>query len=113
MFQNLGDLFSKVSEFQAKMKDIKEGLSSEIVSAEAGGGMVKATVNGNKELVSLTIEKELIKPEDAEMLQDLVVAAVNKAMVAAEGMARQRMEELTRSVIPGGLGNIDLSRFGL
>jgi DNA-binding YbaB/EbfC family protein len=113
MFNNFGDVFSKVNEFQSKVKDMKQTLASETVSAEAGGGMVKVTMNGNREVVSIVIEKDLINPNDAEMLQDLVVAGVNKALVAAEELSKRRMEELTKSIIPGGLGNVDLSRFGL
>ncbi len=95
------------------MKDMKTQLARETVTAEAGGGMVKVTVNGNKELISLTVEKELINPVDSEMLQDLIVAAVNKGMNEAENLAKKRLEEISKNVIPGGLGGMDLSKFGL
>lgn len=95
------------------MKEVKAQLANETVTAEAGGGMVKVTVNGNREVVSIVVEKDLIKPEDADMMQDLIVAGVNKALFEAEQLAKKRLEDITRNIMPGGLGGLDMSRFGL
>ena len=71
--------------------------------AAAGGGVVKAVVNGKHEVVSLTIDPEAVDPEDVEMLQDMVVAAVNEAMRKAEAEASQNMSRLTGGLNLGGL----------
>jgi DNA-binding YbaB/EbfC family protein len=113
MFGNMGELFGKINDFQGKIKSMKDQLATESVSAESGGGMVKVVVNGNKELVKLTIEKELMNPNDAEMLADLIVAAVNKGYANADDLAKRRMEELTKNMIPGGIPGFDMSKFGL
>lgn len=113
MFNQFGELFNKVNDFQAKMQELKRELSAQTVIAEAGGGMIKVTANGNREIVSIVIEKSVIAPEDAFILQDLIVAGVNKALSEADQLAKRRMEELTRSMLPGGLPGMDLSRFGL
>lgn len=110
----MADLFGKINEFQGKMKDMKDALAREEVHAEAGGGMVKVTANGNKEITKIELEKDIIDPNDKEMLEDLIVAGVNKALVAAEEMSKQKMGDLTKGMIPGGgIPGIDLSKFGL
>lgn len=97
---NLPALMSKARELQDKMKAMQEDLARRTVSADAGGGMVEATVNGRGELVKLRIDKaKLADPADTEMLEDLTVAAVRAAQVKAADMTRQEMEKMT-----GGLG---------
>jgi len=87
---------------QAKMMQIQEELEKRTVEASSGGGMVKAVVNGKFELLSLTIEKSVVDPEDVEMLQDLVVAAVNEAIRMAQEMTREEMAKVTGGMnIPG------------
>jgi len=87
---------------QAKMMKLQEELASRTVEASAGGGMVTAVVNGKHELVSLKVEKDVVNPDDVEMLQDLIVAAVNEAVRKAQEMAQAEMAKLTGGLqIPG------------
>ncbi len=111
--QNMADMFGKINEFQAKMKEAKDKLGELEVQAEAGGGMVKVTANGNREIIGITIDKDVVDPNDMEMLEDLIVAGVNKALAEAESASQQKMQEITSSMLPGGLGGFDLSQFGL
>ena len=103
MFGNLGDLagmMGKIKDLQGRMKEAQEQLSGITESAESGAGLVKATVNGHKKLVALTIDADLLKPDDQEMLQDLVVAAVNKAMDALEPRIKEHLQKATEGVLP-------------
>ena len=87
---------------QERMLEIQEGLASKVVEATAGGGMVSVVVNGKLEVLSLKIEKEVVNPEDVEMLQDLVVAAVNEGTRKAQEMATAEMAKVTGGMqIPG------------
>lgn len=99
---NMADLFGKVQDMQAKMQELQEQLSDLIVEAEAGGGMVKVKANGKKEILGLVIDRDLVDPQDKEMLEDLVIAAVNKALTKAEDASKEKMQELTRGLMPGG-----------
>ncbi len=102
MSQNFGKLMKQAQQMQAKMMHIQEELEKRTVEASSGGGMVKAVVNGKFELLSLTIEKSVVDPEDVEMLQDLVVAAVNEAIRMAQEMTREEMAKVTGGMnIPG------------
>ncbi len=111
---NMADLFGKMNEFQSKMQEAQQRLGELEVSAEAGGGMVKVTANGNRQIVSIKLEKDIIDPEDPDMLEDLIIAGVNKALTEAESAAKDKMQEVTRDLLPGGgLPGMDLSKFGL
>ena len=84
------------------MMRVQEELAGKTVEATAGGGMVTAVVNGKHELVTLKIEKEVVDPEDIEMLQDLVVAAVNEGVRRSQEMAAEEMSKITGGIsIPG------------
>ncbi len=93
-------MLGKVKEMQSKLTDAQEKLSGIIAEGEAGGGLVKAVANGKKQLISLEIDKDLARPEDLEMLQDLVVAAVNKALEAAEIKSKEFMQKETEGIMP-------------
>jgi len=93
-------MMGKMKEVQAKIKEAQENLVNIKTTAESGGGMVKATVNGKKELITLDIDNDLVKPEDKEMLQDLIVAAVNKATQEAEVLAKEEMKKSTDGMLP-------------
>ncbi len=81
---------------------MQEELQSREVEASAGGGMVTATVNGAQQLVALKMEPSVIDPEDVEMLQDLVMAAVNEAVKKSQAMAQEEMSKITGGMnIPG------------
>ncbi|MDX2303478.1 MAG: YbaB/EbfC family nucleoid-associated protein [Microscillaceae bacterium] len=94
------NLMGKVKEMQEKMQTAQENLVNIKASAESGAGMVKATVNGKKQLISLQIDKELLKPEDSEVMQDLIVAAVNKALQDVDILAKEELKKSTQGVLP-------------
>ena len=99
---NMGQLMKQAQQLQTKMAKLQEELGEQTVEASAGGGMVNVTVNGRQEIVSIRIEREVIDPEDAEMLQDLIVAAVNEAVEASQNLAAGEMEDITGGLnIPG------------
>jgi DNA-binding YbaB/EbfC family protein len=84
------------------MGEVQGELAKKTVTSEVGGGMVKVTVNGKQELLAIQIEKEVINPDDADMLQDLIAAAVNDAMRKAREMIQAEMGRLTGGIkIPG------------
>jgi hypothetical protein len=92
----------QVKDLQDKMAKIQEELAQKTIESTAGGGMVTAVVNGRQELVSLKIERQVVDPEDVEMLQDLIVAAVNDAMKKAQELAAGEMGKLAGGLnIPG------------
>ena len=96
---DLGGLFRQAQELQEKIANVQQELATRTVEASAGGGMVTAVVNGKFEVVSVRIEPTLLEKPDAEMLQDLVVAAVNEGIRAARRLVEEEMGKLT-----GGLG---------
>ena len=100
---NMQGMMKKVQKMQQDMLKMQEEMESKEYDATAGGGMVKAVVNGKHEVLSLTINPEAVDPEDVEMLQDMVVAAVNEAMRKAEAEAAQNMSKLTGGLNLGGL----------
>jgi len=109
------DMFSmmgKIKEVQAKMKDAQDSLQFITVTAESGAGMVKAKANGLRKLISLEIDPSLLNQDDKEMLTDLVVAAVNKAMDEANDKARDEMKRQTEGLLPN-IPGLDLSSLGL
>jgi DNA-binding YbaB/EbfC family protein len=111
---NMADMFGKIQEMQSKMQEAQEGLKDVIVEAEAGGGMVKVKANGNKQIVSIEMDKDVVDPEDKEMLEDLIVAGVNKAIEKAEEASKEKMQEMYKGMIPGGgIPGMDMSKFGL
>ena len=100
--QNIGNIMKQAKKLQERMANLQNELALRTVEASAGGGMVSVLVNGKHELVSLKIEKEVVNPEDVEMLQDLVMAAVNEGMRKAQEMAAAEMAKLTGGInIPG------------
>ncbi|MEQ9288302.1 MAG: YbaB/EbfC family nucleoid-associated protein [Cyclobacteriaceae bacterium] len=102
-------MMGKVKEMQEKMKAAQEELGEIVVEAESGAGMVKATVNGKKELISVDIDSSLLKEEDKEMVQDLVVAATNKALAEADIQAKEKMKESTEGMMPN-IPGVDLGK---
>lgn len=98
----------QAQQFQAKMTKLQEELGDRTVEASAGGGMVTVIANGRQEVVSVKIDPEVIDPADAEMLQDLIQAAVNDALTRAKNMVNEEMGKLTRGLnipnIPGLMG---------
>lgn len=93
-------MMGKVKEMQEKIKVAQESLAEIIVEGESGAGMVKAKVNGKKELISIDIDASLMKEEDKEMVQDLVVAATNKALTEADIQSKEKLKESTEGMMP-------------
>ena len=96
-------MLKQVQKMQEEMQKVQGELGNLTVSEEAGGGMIKATANGNKEIISLEIDPQVIKQDEKEILEDLVVAAVNKAIASAGKMAEEEMAKITKGMIPPGL----------
>ncbi|MCK5277799.1 MAG: YbaB/EbfC family nucleoid-associated protein, partial [Cyclobacteriaceae bacterium] len=81
---DMSNMFGKMREMQSKLKEVQENLDNITAEGESGGGMVKVIVNGRKKIISVNIEESLLTPQDKEMVQDLVVAAVNNAIANVE-----------------------------
>ena len=101
--QRQQEMQQKLQEMQEAMNRAQEDVEAKEFTATVGGGVVTATVNGKHELVSIVIDPEAVDPEDVEMLQDLVVAAVNEAMRKADADAASSMQKLTGGLNLGGL----------
>lgn len=104
-------MMGKVKEVQEKMKEAQENLKHIQETGEAGAGMVKATVNGKKEVVSIIVDESLLNKDDKEMLQDLTVAAVNKALELVDIKAKEELKKSTEGIIPN-IPGLDLSNLG-
>jgi DNA-binding YbaB/EbfC family protein len=92
----------QAKKMQEKIGQLQQELEKKTIEAQAGGGMVRVVVNGKFEIISLKIEKEVVNPEDVEMLQDLIVAAVNEGVRKAQEMTSQEMAKITGGLsIPG------------
>ncbi len=100
--KNMMSMMKQAQKLQTKMMEMQAELGNRTVSAQAGGGMVEAVVNGRQELLSLRIDPEVVAPDDVEMLQDLITAAVNEALNRSREMMAQEMSKLTGGMqIPG------------
>jgi DNA-binding YbaB/EbfC family protein len=100
--KNIGSIMKQAQKMQAQMAKVQEELAQKTVEASAGGGMVTVVVNGKQEIMSLTIEPEVIDASDKEMLQDLVVAAVNEGLRKSQEMVAEEMKKITGGLqIPG------------
>lgn len=111
---NMADMFGKFADMQNKMKEAQERLGEVEVEAEAGGGMVRVRANGRREIVAIELDRDVVDPEEKEMLEDLVVAGVNKALEQAEEAAKSKMQEIYKDLLPGGgIPGLDLGKLGL
>ncbi len=100
--KGMGNMMKQAQKLQSKMLKLQEELAEETIEATAGGGMVKVVANGKQQIVSIEIEKEVVDPDDVEMLQDLIMAAVNDALNKSQEMVSERMGKLTGGLsIPG------------
>ena len=99
---NFGSMMKQAQKMQAKMAQVQEELKNEVLDVSAGGGMIKVTITGDLQIKSIVIDPAAIDPDDAEMLQDMVTAAVNEAIRSAQELAASRMGDVTNGVnIPG------------
>ncbi len=100
--KGMGNMMKQAQKLQAKMMKMQEELGDQTVESAAGGGMVNVVANGKQQIVSIRIEKEVVDPEDVEMLQDLVMAAVNDALAKSQEMVSSEMSKVTGGMsIPG------------
>ena len=97
---NMQGMMKQLQKMQEKMAQVQAELEKKTVSAEAGGGMVRVLANGKQQIAKIQIEKEVINPEDAEMLEDLILAAVNKALDESQKMAQEEMSKATSGMLP-------------
>ena len=99
---NMQKMMKQVQKMQADMARLQEELADRTTEASSGGGMVTAVVNGKQEVLSIKIKPEAVDPEDVEMLEDLLVAAVKEAMRKSQEMAAEEMNKITGGIkIPG------------
>ncbi len=97
---NMSGMMKQLQKMQEKMAQVQEQLEQKIVIGEAGGGMVKVTANGKQAIIKVEIDKEVVNPADIGMLEDLVVAATNKALEDSGRMAQEEMARATSGVLP-------------
>ncbi len=101
---NMAGMMKKVQKLQADMAKLQEELKVQTLEATAGGGAVKVVVNGEKQIVSVKIDPAAVDPEDIEMLEDMIMAAVNEAIKKVDDMMAQEMGKLTGGLkLPGGM----------
>jgi DNA-binding YbaB/EbfC family protein len=100
--KGMGNMMKEAQKLQARMLKMQEELAEKTVESAVGGGMIKVVANGRNQVVSIRIEKEVVNPEDVEMLQDLLLAAVNDALTKSQEMVATQMGKLTGGLnLPG------------
>jgi DNA-binding YbaB/EbfC family protein len=100
--KGMGNMMKQAQKLQSKMLKLQEEMAEKTVETSSGGGMVKVIANGRQQIISIQLEKEVVDPEDVEMLQDLVLAAVNEALSKSQEMVSNEMSKLTGGLnIPG------------
>lgn len=100
--KGMGNMLKQAQKLQSKMLKMQEEMADKTVEATAGGGMVKVVVNGRQLILAIHIEKEVVDPDDVEMLQDLIIAAINDALARSQEMVSEEMSKLTGGLnVPG------------
>ncbi len=100
--KDFGKLLKQAQQVQAKMAEMQAALGEKRIEASSGGGMVTVVMNGRQEIVSLTIDPEVVDPQDVEMLEDLVIAAINEAKAKVEELVKSEMSAITGGMpLPG------------
>ena len=100
--KGMGNMMKQAQQLQSKMLKMQEEMAEKTVETSAGGGMVKVVANGKQQILSIRIEKEVVDPEDVEMLQDLILSALNEALSKSQEMVAAEMSKLTGGMnIPG------------
>ena len=100
--KGMGQMVKQAQKLQSKMLKMQEELAERTIETSSGGGMIRVVANGKQQIVSIQIEKEVVDPEDVDMLQDLIIAAVNDALSKSQEMVSKEMGKLTGGMnIPG------------
>ncbi|MGE5255033.1 MAG: YbaB/EbfC family nucleoid-associated protein [Hyphomicrobiales bacterium] len=100
--KGMGNMMKQAQKLQARMLKMQEELAAKTVESAVGGGMIRVVANGRQQIVSIRIEKEVVNPDDVDMLQDLILAAVNDALTRSQEMVASEMSKLTGGLnIPG------------
>ena len=97
---NMAGMMKQLQKVQERMAEVQQMLEQKTVTGESGGGMVKVTANGKHQLVKIEVDREVVNPEEIEMLEDLVLAAANKALEESGRMAQEEMAKVTSGMIP-------------
>lgn len=108
--KGMAQMMKQAQKLQAKMAQAQAGLVDKQVEGTAGGGMVKVTANGQQDILAIKIDPEVVDPEDVEMLEDLILAAVQQAREKSQALAEQEMQKATAGMLPPG---VDMSALGL
>ena len=104
MYGNMGNMMKQVQKMQKQMAKLQEELAARTLEVTSGGGMVRVEVNGKKELVDLEVDPAAVDPDDLEMLQDMIIAAVNEGLRKVDEMVMQEMQKVTGGLkLPPGL----------
>ena len=102
MTKGLGGMLKQAQKIQAQLAKIQEEMAQRTIEASSGGGMVSVVVNGKQEVISIKIEREVVDPDDIDMLQDLILAALNEGIRKSQEMVSEEMRKLTGGLsIPG------------
>ncbi len=108
---NINDIMGKMQEMQQRLQDAKSRLDTVIAEAESGGGMVRVKANANHKILAVTIDPDMVDKNDMEILQDLITAAVNKAIEKAEMMGKEEMQKVSKDILPD-IPGLDLGKIG-
>jgi nucleoid-associated protein EbfC len=109
---NIQEMMAKVQEMQNRISETQEKLKSMETTVDVGGGMVTVTINAKQEIKQIKIEKSVVSPDDVELLEDLVLSAVNKAIDESQKLAQEEMGKSTAGIIPN-IPGLDLGNLGL
>jgi nucleoid-associated protein EbfC len=107
---NLSDMMGKFQEMQDRLKEVRESMEDIMVEAEAGGGMVRVKANANRKIIKIDIDPDVIDKNESEIMEDLITAAVNKALDKAEERGREELEGATKGMMPN-IPGLDLGKF--
>lgn len=101
---NMNNLMKQAQKMQKQMEEAQEALANQVFEVSAGGGAVKVTINGQKEIKEVTIDKDVVDPDDVEMLQDLILTVMNEAIKTVEKASTDQMGKITGGMgLPGGM----------
>lgn len=108
---NLNEMFGKLQEMQQKLQDAKSHLDKIVVETDAGGGMVRVKANANRKLLGIKLDPEIIDKNDPEILEDLITAAVNKALDLADEKGKAEMQRIGKDMLPN-IPGMDMGKIG-